>query len=243
VDRTSFLTTLANDSALLADVARRDINAVIPYCDEWTVRDAVEHVAQVYEHKIAAVNLAGPKPEPWPPQWPADREPLDWFVDARLRLLDTLTTVEPDAPAWTWLPADQTAGFWIRRMAQETAVHRVDVEAATGSPAPVDADLALDGIDEVLVMMLDGDWTDLPQPDLTGTITVAAGGHRWRATMTSDAVVVSSSDDTPADAIVEGESSAVLLWLWGRASDSAVGVAGDPHAAGRLRRRLKIATQ
>ena len=45
--------------------------------------------------------------------------------------------------------------FWIRRMAQETVIHRVDAELALGEPfAPIPDDLALDGIDEVLERFL-----------------------------------------------------------------------------------------
>ena len=175
VDREGYLETLEADSRLLAEAAARDLTAAVPCCPGWTVRDAVEHVAEVYEHKLAAIERGGERPEPWPPAWPADRDPLDWFADARERLLDTLTRTDPAAPSWTWWPPDQTAGFWLRRMAQETAVHRVDVEAATGAAAPVDAALALDGIDEVLELMLAGDWASDPQPDLTGTVDVAAG--------------------------------------------------------------------
>ena len=40
-------------------------------------------------------------------------------------------------------------------MAQETVIHRIDAELALGSTvAPVPADLAVDGIDEVLVVFL-----------------------------------------------------------------------------------------
>ena len=41
-------------------------------------------------------------------------------------------------------------GFWFRRMAHETVIHRVDAELAAGLPtAHVPDDLAIDGIDEV----------------------------------------------------------------------------------------------
>jgi hypothetical protein len=29
-------------------------------------------------------------------------------------------------PAGSWYTPDQTVGFWIRRMAQETVIHRID---------------------------------------------------------------------------------------------------------------------
>ena len=53
---------------------------------------------------------------------------------------------EPGAPAPTWFGPDQTVGFWIRRMAQETVIHRIDAELAAGLPVtPVPGDLAADG--------------------------------------------------------------------------------------------------
>jgi len=39
-------------------------------------------------------------------------------------------------------------------MMQETVIHRADVESATGTPSPVDPEVAVDGIDELLVRML-----------------------------------------------------------------------------------------
>ncbi len=46
-----------------------------------------------------------------------------------------------------------------------------------------------------------------------------------------------------AEVRVTGEPSNLLLWLWGRASESVVQVAGDPAVARRLRERLSLATQ
>src|SRR5262249_56595265 len=42
------------------------------------------------------------------------------------------------------------APFWHRRAAQETAVHRFDAQFAAGDAKPIDAELALGGIDEHL---------------------------------------------------------------------------------------------
>ncbi len=45
--------------------------------------------------------------------------------------LRALLVARPDsAPTWSWWPADQSVGFWVRRMAHETAVHRWDAEGA-----------------------------------------------------------------------------------------------------------------
>jgi MDMPI C-terminal domain/Mycothiol maleylpyruvate isomerase N-terminal domain len=49
---------------------------------------------------------------------------------------------------------DQTAGFWRRRMAQETVVHRVDAESAHGRASPVPAALAAETGDRWQVRLL-----------------------------------------------------------------------------------------
>lgn len=239
VDRERFLETLRTDGDLLLLTARRDLAAPIPTCPGWTVRDAVEHTAEVYEHKLACVAAGGARPDPWPPVWPEDRDPLEWYADAHARLVATLTSTDPGAPSWTWWPEDQTAGFWVRRMAQETAVHRADVESAFGAVTPVDAELAVDGVDEVLTMMLAGDWSTDPEPSLTGTAAVETGGRRWHVTMTPVEVTVGPAGD--AEATVTGDPSDVLLWLWGRGDG--VRISGDDEAARRFRERLALATQ
>ena len=240
MDRDRYLALLAADGAALR-AAARDLDAAVPTCPGWTVRDAVTHTAEVYEHKLACIAAGGTRPEPWPPSW-AERDPVEWYADAHQRLLRVLRDTDPAAPSWTWWPPDQTAGFWVRRMAQETAVHRADVESASGAIGPVDAELATDGVDEVLVLMLAGDWSDEVVPHLTGTATVTTGGRSWRIVMTPAEVTVEETGGD-AEASVGGDPSDVLLWLWGRVADDAVRIDGDADVARRLRERLALATR
>ncbi|MDP9397978.1 MAG: maleylpyruvate isomerase family mycothiol-dependent enzyme [Actinomycetota bacterium] len=242
MDRLSFLRLLESDGRVLRAAAERDPAAAVPTCPGWTVRDVVEHTAEVYEHKIACIRLGGPRPDPWPPNWPADRDPLAWFADAHGRLLDLLHDTDPATPSWTWWPPDQSAGFWVRRMAQETAVHRTDVQSAYDAMTPVDPALAVDGVDEVLHLMLAGDWSEDPQPDSVGTIVVATGGRTWRMALESDHVGV-TDEDAVAAARVDGDPSELLLWLWGRRPQSVVRTGGDEVMIRRLRERLALATQ
>lgn len=243
MEHARFLAFLCAEGSLLSDVARGDLQREVPSCPGWTVRDAVQHLAQVYEHKIACIGLAGDKPGPWPPpEWPEDRDPIAWLDDARRRLADTLRTTDPAAPSWTWWPEDQTAGFWARRMAHETAIHRVDVQLAFGSPTPVAEDLALDGIEELLDLMLAGDWTDLPQPELTGEVTLTTTQRSWSVKMTPERVTIADGP-APAHATIEAEPSPLLLWLYGRAGDEAVAASGERDVVGRLRQRAALATQ
>ena len=46
-----------------------------------------------------------------------------------------------------------------------------------------------------------------------------------------------------AGSVQAGEPSQLLLWLWGRSPDAAVGVEGDVQTARALRERLVTATQ
>lgn len=242
MDYAAYVEHVRADADRLAAAATGNLSAAVPSCPDWVVRDLVSHVAEVYEDKIARTAL-GHAPDPWPPVWPADRDPIDWFVDVQARLLEMFRTSGPETPSATWWPPDQTVGFWARRMAHETAVHRVDAELAAGEPTPVDDELALDGIDEILVVMLAGDWSEAP----SGTahdqpVAISTGGRRWIVTLEPEAVSIAELDGT-ADATVEGTPSDVLLWLWGRVPDERVHRSGDEPALHLLRSRLVLATQ
>lgn len=234
-----YVESLRADAALLADAARRDLTAKVPSCPGWTVRDVVDHVAVVYLHKIECMRL-GHAPDPWPPAPPAG-DPVDWLEKSLADLITELTSRGPAAPCFTWYEPDQTVGFWYRRMAQETAVHRVDVELAHGAPTPIAADVAADGIEEVLDVMLAGDWSDEPQPGPAHVVALHTGDRDWRVRLEPDSVAISHAADQ-ADASVTGSASDVLLWLW-RRSDPAwarLSFAGDVTA---LYDRLFLVTQ
>jgi uncharacterized protein (TIGR03083 family) len=206
------------------------------------VRDLVEHVAEVYEDKIVRTEL-GHAPDPWPPAWPADRDPIEWLRDAHGRLIAMFDRSGPTTPSATWWPRDQTVGFWARRMALETVVHRVDGEQARGAVTPVDAALATDGIDEILVIMLAGDWSEDPDDALNGTsVGISAGSASFQVTLERTSVEVGEPRSS-SKATIDGAPADVFLWLWGRIPDEQVYLSGDDHATSALRRRLRLATQ
>lgn len=242
MDYATYVGHVRQDGQRLVDAAGGSLSNEVPSCPGWTVSDLICHVAQVYEHKIACTDL-GRSPDPWPPEWPADRDPLDWLGDAHGRLLDMFAVSGPTTPSATWWPPDQTVGFWARRMAHETAVHRIDGELAIGMPTPVNAELAVDGVDEILVIMLAGDWSDEPDDAATGQrVAVSTGGRTWHVTLERESVGV-TEDGGDADATLGGDPSDVLLWLWGRAPDERLTRSGDEDAIRLLRSRLVLATQ
>jgi uncharacterized protein (TIGR03083 family) len=242
LDYATYVERVREDGARLADAARGNLLAEIPTCPGWSMRDLVSHVAEVYEHKIACTTL-GRAPDPWPPEWPSDRDPVEWLGDAHGRLLEMFERSEPGTPSATWWPPDQTVGFWARRMAHETAVHRADAELATGPPTPIDPDLAVDGVDEILRVMLAGDWSDEPDDAATGQlVAIATSDRTWRVGLERESVTIAEGGGA-RDATLEGDPSDVVLWLWGRSPDERVTRTGDDQALRLLRSRLVLATQ
>jgi uncharacterized protein (TIGR03083 family) len=244
MDNDRFMALLRADGERLADVAARDLDADVPPCPGWKVRDVVQHTGTVYTHKMAVFTL-GRRPEKG--EWqegPADGEDLlDWFRASLRDILAELARRSPDEPSWTWHPPDQTMGFWYRRMAQETAVHRVDVESAFDAVTPVDDGLAVDGIDELLVVFLPAPWSDKPQPAIVGkTVLIRTGDHAWRVTFKPDGTEVTTQLG-PFDALLSAEPSELLLYLWGRRPLSAVAAEGDAAVLSGFRELLVAATQ
>src|SRR6478735_3080028 len=143
MDFARFLDALGADFDRLRAVAPRDPSAVVPTCPGWTVADLTRHVGEVYLHKTLAIR-DGLEPAPWPPRELAREEPLALLDRAYAALREQFDLHAPEDPAGAWYTPDQTVGFWIRRMAQETVIHRIDAELGTGQPvAPVPADLAV----------------------------------------------------------------------------------------------------
>jgi uncharacterized protein (TIGR03083 family) len=253
MDADRYLELIEQDAGLLADAARRaGLDAAIPSCPGWTVGDCVAHTAEVYQHKVACIRLGRSPGADYQQAPPAGVDVVDWFETSLVALLAELRQRGPAAPAYSWWPPDQTVGFWYRRMAQETAVHRLDVEDGAGTPTPIDAELAADGIDEVLDVFISEGWDDDVTPEEWGdvdphagegkTIGIRAAGRTWRSTLGPSTIALDRSDG-PADAYVAGDPESVLLWLWGRRGDDVVVLDGDPDVLRTFRDRLVIATQ
>ena len=226
------------DSARIAEVARMGADAPVPACPGWTVAELVEHVAAVYLHKVVAMRTNA-RPDPWPPDF-TGRDPLELFDEARAQLVAELDGRDPASPAWTFLPDDQTSAFWFRRMAHETAVHRIDAEQAHDVVTPLDPALSLDGIDEVLkVMLAHPDWQDYDADEpVDAIVRITSGGRSWTAEVRKRGATITDGTDGEVAAEIFGEPEELLLWLWGRVGDEAVEAAGDGDIARRFHRRL-----
>ena len=252
----AYLDHIRADSALVAGAARRGLDPEVPCCEGWTVRDLVGHLGEVQRHKELIVRqrlTEAPEERTMIP----DGDLVEWFEEGSAMLLDTLAAADPPEPVWTWHAPDQTIGFWYRRMAQEALIHRVDAEQSSGTVSGVDEELAGDGVDEIIAVMLTGlpDWASFHG---TGqTVCLSIPGRSWsleegRFSGTSPATGNTYEDllafETAAPRAdiatsISGGAAAMDLWLWGRGPIDELTVDGEAGLADTLRQAAKESTQ
>jgi len=239
------LAQLAADGAALR-AAATDLDADVPTCPGWTVRDAVDHTATVYAHKATIIeNSLDAPPADWPPDF-GYADVLDFYDEQLHRIIEALRTRDPATAVWTWYPPEQSVGFWIRRMMQETVIHRADVESARGAIGPVPDAVAVDGIDELVERMLcddDEDYYEGYSPGNGQRVSIATAGSAWTLTLGAKVASFTREATTDADAALTGDAGTVLLALWNRLPYSEVDASGDEEALSALRSLVAVATQ
>jgi uncharacterized protein (TIGR03083 family) len=258
MDRSRYLECLATDQTRLRQVAAADLAAAVPTCPGWSVADLVRHVSEVYLHKVECMRQ-GVAPESWPPGLSGEA-PLPLLDRSYQALLGEFDARATSSPAATWHDPDQTVGFWIRRMAQETVIHRVDAELAAGEPvAEIAPDLAVDGIDEVLRVFLAYATQRWPEefggvlPATAERVLVTTGQESWLIRLEPSGAVVEDGfsrgggrvgpGGAPADATVSAAPPDLLLWLWRRSGADAAERRGDQSVVDRFRQVLGAVTQ
>ncbi len=237
-----YLEQVRAESARLGEVGRMGLDAAVPCCPGWTVESVVRHVATVYLHKVEVLRL-GALPDPWPPDF-GERDALVLYDEARAAIVDALESAGTELETWTFNPDDKTSGFWYRRMALESVVHRIDVEQAHDVVTPIDPSLALDGIDEVLYPNLAGPWWeegDTAHP-VDAAVRITADGRSWTVRADATSVVVSQGMEGEVAAEIFGSAEAVFLWLWGRLDASAIRSAGSEDVVREFRARVAECT-
>lgn len=226
---------------------RGPLDALVPTCGAWTIGDLAWHLLEVQDFwsYIIENRPAGPAEYAMPTR-PSDDDLAPSLRSGVLRLAQALDSCGATTPAWSWHPADQSVGFSIRRQTHEALVHCCDGALALGAALPsVSAELAADGVDEMVNIMLCG------VPDGAG-FTRTSGIVKLHATDTSDdwciavGELVGQADTagTRAFELAEGEepdltiSAPALdlnLWLWGRPTATEPVFDGDAALIDQLR--------
>ena len=238
-----YIAALHSNATALANAARgTEMDALVPSCPEWTVHRLLEHIGG--HHRWVRANLDRTPEDGMHPfdayePAPDDNRAADWVAEGAAALADRLAEVGPDQRCWTWVPDLATTGFWARRTANETAVHRWDMQNAAGEPEAVDAHHAVDAIDEYFGVMRvigsdglrgDGETIHWHCTDIDG---------EWLVRLAPDGLEV-SREHAKGDVALRGPASDLLLVTIGRAPASSIEMLGDAALVERWREGAKF---
>src|SRR4051794_35063973 len=232
-----------NAERLGAEAAAAGLDAPLPTCPGWVVRDVVGHLGGV--HRWAASVVADGRAQPPDgdlEQPPADDELLDWFRVGHEHLVKTLSAADDTLDCWTFLPAPYPRAFWARRQAHETAIHHADVARAAGESVRVDAPFAVDGIDELLLGFFARQRGRLlADPGITLGVRVSDAGESdaWTMRIGPQGREVDRGSGH-GDLVVSGTASDVYLFLWNRAGTDQVELTGDERVLDLWREKARI---
>lgn len=217
--------------ALAGALAAGPIDAPVPTCPEWTVADLAEHVGGFtgFWAHVVCEGTGRPKTEFTP--LPVGGDVGAWYAGLAASLVGELRATAADQEVWTWAPGHGDASFVARRCAHELAVHRVDAQSARGAAAPIDGALAVDGIEEIFVML--AAWKANGHPESGAGNGESLHVHatdrdaEWLLTFTPGGLDV-RREHAKGDLALRGAVSDLELVLYDRAPIAPVERFGDP---------------
>jgi uncharacterized protein (TIGR03083 family) len=224
---------LQREGELLAAAAQgASLEAAVPTCPGWTVRDLVRHVGGI--HSWATAHISKTRTGNWDPfvemdgNWPADAELIEWFRRGHAALVGALRTAAPDVECFTFLPAPSPLAFWARRQAHETGMHRVDAQGASGTITPFAPEQAVDGIDELLFGFMARPKQRL-RAEQPRSLALQANDAdaRWLVRVSADEPSVSREAVAEADCCVTASASELFQLVWNRRFADGLEVSGD----------------
>jgi uncharacterized protein (TIGR03083 family) len=236
-----YLDALRRDSTALVAAARRaDPAAAVASCPGWSPEDLAWHIGEVHWFWASVVrDRISPDAYAEPERPPTAEGVFDFAGEAARLLEEALARTDPETPVWTW-SEQHNAGFVIRRMAQETAVHRVDAERAAGGDHRIDPDLAADGVDEFLTHFLR--WVADDAQPVGGSVHLhcADAPGEWTVSIGADGSTTVVREHSKGDAALRGDAHDLLMVLWRRAPLDSVEVIGDRGVAERFVARTSL---
>jgi uncharacterized protein (TIGR03083 family) len=198
-----------------AVVRAGDLRAPVAACPGWDLARLGRHLFWIYDnvHQIVTQNIAFD--DTVEAAAPGDVDLADGIEAHHRRLVQVLSSTPPETPVWTWAGPSECS-FWVRRMAAETLVHRIDAEIAVDSVTSVDAHDAADAVDEYLEWLLPV--LRARNTDLGVRFTAEDVGAEW--TLTGDAT------SEPA-VVASGSAADILATIFNRPVSRALRIDGD----------------
>ncbi len=242
-------------------VSATSLATPVPSCPGWTVSDLTWHLAEVQHSwaSIAAGLLEDPAAVPELAR-PPDSALTALVADTAAALVAALAARKPDDACWSWDPNGRNVGWVRRRQAHEALIHRVDAELAAGTDdIDVDADLAADGVDELLTRFMDASdipaWSSFVPTAAVVELRLEGDGRSWFAQLgrfqgtsptsgsTYDEEAIRLVPQQQAGTTIHGAAGDFDRWLWGRGPLDSLEVTGDGDGALWIRAAAVHATQ
>ena len=229
-DTDAYIAATEREGAAVSAVAAAGApDAPVPSCPRWTLDRLVGHLGWVYNWVSAhlearSVTMLNREDVPRPPRGEAVAA---WFDDAHARALAALRGIDPATEVWSWAGVN-TGAFWHKRMAHESLIHRWDAENAVGEPGPLDSDLAADGVDELMEVILPFQVAHAEDPLPQGTLHLhrTDGEGEWLCRI-AEGRLVAERIHARGDVAVRGTGEQLDLVLWRRLPPDHVEVFGD----------------
>jgi uncharacterized protein (TIGR03083 family) len=213
----------AQISGMAADLQGKDPGARVSTCPDWDLAELIRHTGRVHRWVTEIARTRSLEYVNWKkldlglPESPAALPA--WLAAGADPLIDALCAADPATPLWSF-GQDASVGWWTRRQLHETTVHRSDGQLTVGLSPQIPTDVALDGIEELLDVMLPavgsakrvaeldraGDSLHLHATDAPGewTITFTEDGFGW------------DRGHSKATVAVRGAAADLYLLMWNR---------------------------
>ena len=204
-------------------IEQGDLDARVESCPGWMLTQLAQHMCGTQRWSTHAL-ITGERGEFL--QAPTQREELhSYFVQGAQQLLEASKSIDPQRLTWSFGPQPRVAEFWTRRQAHEVTIHLWDAYASQGQAYEIDAELALDGLHEIVEVFFPmriqrGNLTPMPQ------IIVLAPSH------SSERIELSTSPEGDGPKItIHGSACDLLLLLWGRKALASFEIDGSADLA------------
>jgi uncharacterized protein (TIGR03083 family) len=229
-----YLDVLRDRSLVMLESARTSLDRPVPSCPGWTAADLVRHIGTTWGWAASIVRKGTRGDLPSPSEGLGGAELVAWAADRAGQLVDALKDADPDSDCWTFgLPRSRL--FWFRRQALETAVHAWDAQQASGHPDPLDPDLAGDGIDEFLAILLPRHLERHPEGWTGQSLHLhrTDGEGEWMVRLGPGTALSAEHAHAQGDVDLRGPASSLYLWCLNRVPSTDFELFGDAAVAER----------
>ena len=227
---------LSERAGALIDATAGSGDVRVQTCPDWTVADLLVHIGLVWGWAAEIVTTRERAELGEPPGERAEGALRAWAAGEAARLVAALGAADPEEGCWTFGPPRSTR-FWFRRQALETTLHAWDAERAVGTPAPLDPEVAADGVDEHLTVVVPRSLRRRPGTWSGETVHLhrTDGDGEWVVRLGPDGEAATERAHSKSDLALRGTAEALWLWCANRPLDDAPGVEyfGDEGIAAR----------